>query len=414
MTADPRTNRVTADPTARGLRIALLSYRGKEHCGGQGVYIRHLSRELTELGHQVEVIAGPPYPVVDPGVRLTRLPSLDLYAEPNPFRTPRLGELRRIPDWIEYAGMRFGRFPEPLTFSLRARRYLTARRGQFDVVHDNQSLGYGLLGVRGVPVMATVHHPIVIDRDLKLAVTDDLAGTRRWYEFTRMQERVARRLPLVLTVSEASRAAIVSRMGVAPDRVRVAPLSADSRVFRRGRARPVPGRIVCVASADEPIKGLTHLLNAIEKVRRHRACELIVIGPPKPERRTGIRFVTELASDEFADLVASAEIVCVPSLFEGFSLPAVEAMRCGVPVVATTGGALPEVVGDAGILVPPGDATALARALIDLLADPVARARAAAAGVARAGQLSWRRTAQQTVDCYRELLTSPVRSVRPC
>jgi hypothetical protein len=122
------------------LRVALLSYRGKEHCGGQGVYIRHLSRELAALGHYVEVIAGPPYPVLDPGVRLTKLPSLDLYAEPNPFRTPALSELRRMPDWIEFFGVRLGYFPEPLTFSLRARRHLSARRGDFDVVHDNQSL----------------------------------------------------------------------------------------------------------------------------------------------------------------------------------------------------------------------------------------------------------------------------------
>jgi glycosyltransferase involved in cell wall biosynthesis len=382
------------------LRIALLSYRGKEHCGGQGVYVRHLSRELTALGHYVEVIAGPPYPVLDPGVRLTRLPSLDLYAEPNPFRTPALSELRQSADWIEFLGVRLGRFPEPLTFSLRARQHLSARRRDFDVVHDNQSLGYGLLGVRGIPVMATIHHPVSIDSDMK-------PGSRRWYSFTRMQSRVARRLPLVLTVSSASRNEIVSRMRVRPSRIRVSPLSADP-IFRPGK--PVPGRIVCVASADEPIKGLGYLLNAFADVRRQRDCELVVIGRPKPARQSDATFVSNLPATEYATLLASAEIVCVPSLFEGFSLPAVEAMACGVPVVATTGGALPEVVGDAGVLVPPGDSAALTRALIDLLDDAAARARAGQAGLARAGQLSWRRTAEETVACYHELL----RSVRPC
>ncbi|MBP2324538.1 glycosyltransferase involved in cell wall biosynthesis [Kibdelosporangium banguiense] len=382
------------------LRVALLSYRGKEHCGGQGVYIRHLSRELAALGHYVEVIAGPPYPVVDPGVRLTKLPGLDLYAEPNPFRTPRLSELRRIPDWVEFAGMRLGRFSEPLAFSLRVRRHLAARRGEFDVVHDNQSLGYGLLGIRGVPVMATIHHPVSIDSEMT-------SGSQRWYRFTRMQRRVAQRLPLVLTVSSASRAEIISRMDVRPARIRVTPLSAD-RIFRPGK--PVPGRIVCVASADEPLKGLDYLLAAFAEARRQRDCELLVIGRPKPARQSDATFVANLPAAEYAELIASAEIVCVPSLFEGFSLPAVEAMACGVPVVATTGGALPEVVGNGGMLVPPGDSAALARALTDLLADSAARARAGQAGIARASQLSWRRTAEETVACYHELLGS----VRPC
>nr|WP_042187011.1 glycosyltransferase family 4 protein [Kibdelosporangium sp. MJ126-NF4]CEL17745.1 putative glycosyl transferase [Kibdelosporangium sp. MJ126-NF4]CTQ91031.1 putative glycosyl transferase [Kibdelosporangium sp. MJ126-NF4] len=372
------------------LRVALLSYRGKEHCGGQGVYIRHLSRELVALGHRVEVIAGPPYPVVDSGVRLIRLPALDLYAEPNPFRTPRLGELRRLPDWIEFGGMRSGRFTEPLAFSLRVRRYLARRR--FDVVHDNQSLGYGLLGLRP-PVLATVLHPVTVDRDLK-------PGSERWYSFTRMQSRVARRLPLILTVSSASGGEIASRMGVRTGRIRVTPLAADPG-FRPGK--PVPGRIVCVASSHDPIKGLRHLLVAFEQVRQQRECELVVIGRAEPA--PGVTFVSNLPADDYASLVASAEIVCVPSLFEGFSLPAVEAMACGVPVVATTGGALPEVVGGAGVLVPPGDSAALARALLDLLDDPGRRAALGQRGIARSCRLSWRRTAEETVDCYRELLS---------
>ncbi|TCO53090.1 glycosyltransferase family 4 protein [Actinocrispum wychmicini] len=379
------------------LRVALLSYRGKAHCGGQGVYIRHLSRELTALGHYVEVIAGPPYPVLDPGVPLVRTPSLDLYAEPNPFRTPKLAELRRIPDWIEFVTMRRGGFPEPLTFSLRVRRYLATHR--FDIVHDNQSLGYGLLGLR-TPVIATVHHPVVIDRDMK----PPSAGTRRWYAFTRMQHRVARRLPMLLTVSEAAKSAITSRMGVPGSRIRVVPLSADTRMFTPDRVPRVPGRVVCVASADEPIKGLRHLLAAVKDVH----CELVVIGKPKPV--PGVTFVSGLTDDEYADLICGAEIVCVPSLFEGFSLPAIEAMACGVPVVATSGGALPEVVGDAGVIVPPGSPEALARALRDLLADPVRRKRLGEAGTARAARLSWRRTAERTAACYEEV----VRSVRPC
>jgi len=80
------------------LRVALLSYRSKPHCGGQGVYVRHLSRELTSLGHDVEVFSGQPYPDLDPGVRLTKLPSLDLYRDSDPFRTPRPREIRDAVD----------------------------------------------------------------------------------------------------------------------------------------------------------------------------------------------------------------------------------------------------------------------------------------------------------------------------
>lgn len=340
------------------------------------------------MGHYVEVISGPPYPVVDPGVHLVRAPALDLYAEPNPFRTPSLAELRRLPDWIEFAGMRSGRFTEPLAFSLRVRHYLATR--DFDVVHDNQSLGYGLLGL-GKPVLATVHHPVAIDSGLK-------PGSERWYSFTRMQNRVARQLPLTLTVSTASRDEIVSRMGVRASAVRVTPLSADT-MFRPGK--PVPGRIVCVASSHDPIKGLRYLLAAFKEVRRD--CELVVIGRSEPA--PGVKFVSNLPDEEYAALIASAEILCVPSLFEGFSLPAAEAMACGVPLVATTGGALPEVIGDAGILVPPANAAALTQAMTELLDNPARRAQLGQRGLARAGQLSWRRTAEETVACYQELLS---------
>src|SRR3712207_8560196 len=149
----------------RRLRIALLSYRSKPHSGGQGVYVRALSRELTALGHAVEVVSGQPYPELDDGVALTRLPSLDLYREPDPFRTPRPSEFRDWIDVAEWAAMCTAAFPEPLTFTLRAARELLPRRHEFDVVHDNQSLGYGLLRLAGagLPTVATVHNPNAID-----------------------------------------------------------------------------------------------------------------------------------------------------------------------------------------------------------------------------------------------------------
>src|SRR3978361_31750 len=109
------------------MRIALLSYRSKPHCGGQGIYIRHLSRELVALGHSVEVISGQPSPALDPGVALTKVPSLDLYREPDPFRVPKLREFRDRIDVEEFATMCTAGFPEPKTFSSRAARLLRER-----------------------------------------------------------------------------------------------------------------------------------------------------------------------------------------------------------------------------------------------------------------------------------------------
>ncbi|HYS34671.1 MAG TPA: glycosyltransferase family 4 protein [Pseudonocardiaceae bacterium] len=385
------------------LRIALLSYRGNPRSGGQGVYVRQLSRELRTLGHDVEVIAGPPYPVLDDGIRLTRLRGLDLFAEPNPFRTPALRELRGLPDWVEFAGMRLGGFPEPLAFSLRALAMLARRRREFDVVHDNQCLGYGLLGVPalGLPMLATVHHPVVIDRDLEVAhgAAERHTAILRWYRFVAMQQRVAMRLHRIITPSMAAKQAITRHLRVPGDRVDVVPVGVDHTVFRPGGAR-VPGRIVCTASADVPIKGLDTLIAAGQRLRAggHRF-ELVVVGKPRVRDKT-VSFRTGLSDVELADLLRSAEIACVPSRYEGFSLPALEAMACGTPLVATTAGALPEVIGSAGLLVPPDDPDRLADALGRLLTEPDLRADLAAAGVRRAAGFTWRRCAEATIAGY--------------
>ncbi|HYN96761.1 MAG TPA: glycosyltransferase family 4 protein [Pilimelia sp.] len=402
------------------MRIGLLTYRGNPFCGGQGVYVRHLSRELALLGHDVEVFSGPPYPELHSGVRLTRVPSLDLYREPDPFRWPRLGEYRDWIDVLEAGTMLTGGFPEPLTFSLRARRALRARRRAFDVVHDNQTLGYGLLGLArfGLPLVTTVHHPVQIDRGLELAHATGWRrlSLRRWYGFTRMQRRTARRLPSVLTVSESSRAEIVRHLGVPADRISVVPIGTDAARFSPDPAVPtVPGRIVTTASADVPLKGLRCLVEAMAKVRTERHAELVVVGSTRPAGQVAtlieqyglrcVRFTGRLSDDDLVRTLRSAAVVAVPSLFEGFSLPVVEAMACGIPVVATTAGALPEVAGPDGIaarLVPPGDAQALAGVLGELLDDAGQRARLGAAGRERVlRRFTWRVAAEQTVDRYR-------------
>ncbi|MBH1933404.1 glycosyltransferase family 4 protein [Streptomyces sp. AV19] len=422
--------------TAEGpLRIALLSYKGNPFCGGQGVYVRHLSRELARLGHRVEVIGAQPYPVLDvldehEGVSLTELPSLDLYRQPDPFRTPRRDEYRDWIDALEVATMWTGGFPEPLTFSLRARRHLAARRGDFDVVHDNQTLGYGLLADLGAPLVTTVHHPVTVDRRLELEAAADRKrrlSVRRWYAFTRMQEKVARRLPRVLTVSGSSRQEIVDHLGVRPERVHVVPIGADTDLFSPDPSVPVvPGRIVTTSSADVPLKGLVHLVEALAKVRTEiPGAHLVVVGrraDDGPVARAieqygldgAVEFVKGISDAELVDLVRGAQIACVPSLYEGFSLPAAEAMATGTPLVATTGGAIPEVAGPDGetcLAVPPGDADALAGALKRLLADDGLRRRLGAAGRERVlARFTWRQAALGTAEHYRASIERAARA----
>ncbi len=459
---------VRFDSAAPPLRIALLSYRSKPHCGGQGVYVRHLARELAALGHHVTVVSGPPYPELDPSpeptiaggpvadsgrdsmrdsardhapetardhapetrpgaprarsgrVELVRLPSLDLYREPDPFRLPHVREYRDWIDVLEVATMLTAGFGEPRTFSLRAARWLAQHGHRFDVVHDNQTLGDGLLAIaRRHPLVTTIHHPISRDRRTDLAAARGWRrlSLRRWYGFVRMQARVARRLPHVLTVSGSSARDIAADFGVAPDAIEVVPLGVDTALFAPGPAR-VPGRVVAMASADTPLKGIDTLLEAVADLPAVR--ELVLVATPGERTRAlvarfglgrRVRFVAGISDADLGELIASAQVACVPSRYEGFSLPAVEALACGTPVVASRAGALPEVLGDDGRcarLVPPGDPAALRAELADLLADDAARAALGAAGRALALQrYSWPAVARATVAAYRRAIGDP-------
>jgi glycosyltransferase involved in cell wall biosynthesis len=407
------------------LRVAVLAYRGKPHCGGQGVYIRHLTKALTDLGHHVEVFGGQPYPVLDDRVRLHELPSLDIFNDAHPGRLPGFWEIKTLPDAAEVASFATGAFSEPLAFSLRAWQALTPRIEEFDLVQDNQTLGYGLLGIEraGLPVLGTIHHPITVDRQLEIehARTGfERFGKRRWYSFTKMQTRVAKRLRRVITVSESSLRDIHRDHEVPFDRMSVVPVGVDPELFR---ALPdisrQPGRILTTASADVAMKGLRYLLEAVAKLRTERRVTLTVIGKPKEGgaaaatiERLGLSdvvdFVSGVSDERIVELYAEAEVAVVPSLYEGFSLPAIEAMATCIPLVATTGGALPEVAGTDGetaILVEPGDSDALAAGITRVLDDPDLAARIGAAGRRRViERWSWRHTAVATVEQYRILL----------
>ena len=399
------------------LRVCLLSYRSKPHCGGQGIYLRHVSRELAALGHHVEVYSGQPYPELEPGPRLIELPSLDLYRDDVPFRTPHLREYRDWIDVLEVAGMWTAYFPEPLTFSLRAVRALRGRVNDFDIVHDNQVLAYGNLAIArlGLPVVTSIHHPISVDRRIELKAARGLRKIPkwRWYSFVGMQARVARRIGPVMTGSESSKADILRDFKVPAENIKVIPLGVDTRLFHPRSGSRVPGRIVAVASADSPVKGVATLLRAFAKLSTERNVSLTLVSKlveDGPTQRllgelslTGtVRFVSGISDEELAALVASAEIAVVPSLYEGFSLPAVEHLASGTPLVASRTGALPEVTGDAALLVTPGDAEELCAALRTLHDSPAERERLSQAGLARvAERFAWQAVARATVTEYR-------------
>jgi len=403
------------------LRICLLSYRSNPHCGGQGVYLKNLSRALKDLGHHVEVVSGPPDPLLDGDIRVYKLPCLDLYNPETLFRIPAPREFADPINIMECMGVWTMGFPEPLTFGLRAYRFLRNKFQNYDIIHDNQSLSYGLwLMMKHVPTIATIHHPIT--RDRKFAIDSvrmpwSKLKWARWYSFVGMQKRASLKFSHIITVSECSRDDISKDFQIPRRRFRVIPNGINTELFYA-----IPeidrdkNRIIVTNSADTPLKGLRYLLLAVKKVSETHEIKLTVIGTPKKNgdvvklvRDLGIgklvHFTGRVDNGEFVRQYAKASIAVVPSLYEGFGIPAGEAMACGVPVISTTGGALPEVVGDAGVLVPAADSEALANSIKDLFDNPEKAKELGVAGYKRVHELfTWKKAAEKTVEVYREAI----------
>ena len=406
-----------------GLSIALLGYRSHPHVGGQGIYLHYLSKALVELGHNVDVISGPPYPELDSRVNLIKLPSLDLYSHKKPHWALRPKHLLSFADFYEWWSKLSGSFGEPYCFGRRVVKYFKKNKPSYDIVHDNQSLCYGLLHLQNNHnnIVTTVHHPITRDLELALQAAETKGHRwliKRWYNFLGMQKKVVRQLNNVITVSKQSQRDIAEAFSLVEEKIPVIPNGIDTDIFRPlPHISRKPWKIITTASSDQPLKGLSVLLNALAKLRAEFPhLQLLVIGKLKPEGTTEkelkalqlencVEFKSGITTEQLVVEYAQAKIAVVPSLYEGFGLPAGEALACGIPLVCSDGGALPEVVGDAAYLVKAGDVNELIQALQKLLTDESLCANFSDKGHAHSLQhLSWSIVAKQLSDYYRHIL----------
>ncbi|WP_421787431.1 glycosyltransferase family 4 protein [Hyphobacterium sp.] len=405
----------------RRRRVLLTGYRSHPHVGGQGVYLRELAIGLRDLGHSVTIASGPPYPEVPEGVAFVGFPSLNLFEEANAFLALRWKHLASRADRSEWLAHNTGAFGELKAFALRLAAWLESRAGAFDVVHDNQTLASPFVSIRRrLPVVATIHHPVAIDREFAVAGARkriDRWLTRRWYGFTDMQARTVRALPHLLAVSEAARDSHAEHYGMPPDKAEIAHNGLDHDVFHPDdTVRREPGLIAATASADVPIKGLDVLMSAfIRLAHRNPAVRLELIGQlrdgPAKQLLTDaglldrVKMRSGVSREAIADLYRRASVVACPARFEGFGFPAAEAMACGAPVVASDGGALPEVVGEAGRIVPAGNVDALTLALQAVLNDAALAADMSRAGADRArSAFCWRQHALAASALYEKAI----------
>ena len=404
------------------LNILMPSYRSHPYTGGQGIYMRLVTKAMRDLGHNVDVISGQPYPILDDGVKLVKLPSLDLYSYNNPLKAFNFNLLKNKIDLYEWISHLTGGFSEPYTFGERMAKWAKYNFSKYDVVHDNQTLAYGLLKLKnfGLPVVGTIHHPITMDKriDIQHAETLSLKILKwRWYSFLNMQMHVARQLDPIIVVSENTRKDLVRDFKVDIKKTRKVLHGIDHLTFRPiDEIKRKPNQLITTASADVPLKGLIYLIRAYDLLLKDfPELELIVIGklrdgPTSKELnkrgiKNKVKFVSDLTSNQIAKLYAESTIAVSPSVYEGFGFPAGEAMSCGIPLVSTNGGSLPEVVGDAGIIVNHSDPASLYQGIKQLLDNDEKRLVYGKMGRKRVlDKFTWKRAAQELVNVYKEAI----------
>lgn len=402
----------------RKLRIAFLSYRSNPFSGGQGIYVKYMTKALRDLGHEVTVFSGPPYPDLHEGIKFEKIPSLDLYSKENKFKDVVLKKLFNPINFFEWLSINSGGFSEPYTFGKRIKKVLKNRLDEFDVIHDNQSLCYEMIFFqKRIPLVTTIHHPISKDLKFQLKSTKSLFLKLlmiRWHSFLKMQIQVAKKLKSVIVVSESSKEDIHNDFGLKKSVMNVILNGIDTEAYYPDETvQKVPLRIVTTASADVPLKGLDFLLKAFASVKDiHSNVSLHIIGGSKKGGHTkrlikklgiesDITFNKNLSFKEVRDLYCSADIVVIPSLYEGFGFAVGEAMACKVPVITTSGGAIPEVIKDCGIIVEPGKSKELEKAILELLPNEQLKKILAEKGFQRIRKdLQWSEVALRATEMY--------------
>lgn len=413
------------------LKIALLGYRSHPFVGGQGIYLQYLSRALSALGHEVVVYSGQPYPHLDAHIPLVKIPSLDLYEQPSMLRALTWRNVLSYTDMVEWLSKLTGGFAEPYTFGRRVAKAL--KHSDYDIVHDNQSLGWGLIALQnqGKTVVSTIHHPIHRDRQLAIESAPDTGYrwlVKRWYSFLSMQEKVVQKLNHAITVSSTSQQDIQYFFKRPAKDTPVIYNGIDTSLFKPcPHVKKIPFLLVTTASSDQPLKGLKFVLLALHILKQqYQNVHLRVVGELKKEGQTAallqelqlqnnVSFTQRLTNDELVATYNQAHLVICPSLYEGFGLPAGEAMACGCAVIATDGGALPEVVGNAGIIVPKANAEKLAQAIRNLFED--AQQTQYLQEISRqhiVNNFCWNKVARDLTVYYRKIRDQKVQHQSPC
>ena len=400
------------------LKIAFLSYRSKPFSGGQGIYVKYLSKALYDLGHEIEVFSGPPYPELDPKIKLVKIPSLGLYEKNSKFFDINPIQLLNPINLFEWLSINSGGFPEPYTFGKRIKKAIKKNLYEYDIIHDNQSLAYELLFFqKKKPLVTTIHHPISMDLTYQLQSTDDLflkLLMRRWHSFLVMQKFVAKRLKKIVAPSNSSIEDIKNEFKVDENQMERVMNGIDLNTFYPdSKIQKIPFKLVTVASADVPLKGLDYLLEALSiLVKVYPDISLSVIGEQKRGGHTErllkklnleerVNFFSNLTQADLRRTYCEAEIAIIPSLYEGFGFAAIEAMACGVPLISTSGGALPEVIKDTGILIPPKNVKEIYNSVDFLLSSPDKARELSEKALKRANsKFSWETIAKKLEKVY--------------
>ena len=404
------------------MKIGLLSYRSNPYSGGQGIYIRHLSKALSELGHDVSVISGQPYPELDHSIKLIKVPGLGLFESGDRLSAFKISFFWNPLNFYEWLTVITGGFPEPYSYGQRVYRLLKTTNFSFDILLDNQSLSSSLLKIqKEFPLAVTIHHPITKDHKLEMDNAKnwkERLSSNRWHNFLAMQKRTAPKLQNIICVSQSSKEDVIAEFRVKEERITVIPNGIDIKTFKPSpSSKTLDFKIVTTASADIPLKGLKHLILALPRVlEEYPLTRLNVIGKSPNKSKLNkliddlnlkdkITFTSGVTEEEIVKIYHNSDIAVIPSLYEGFGFGAGEAMACGVPLISTDSGGLKQVIGDSALKIKPGSVEEIEESIIKLFNDEETRKELSRKGRERMEELyDWEIAAKDYIDLFEKLI----------